>query len=205
VEVTTFQGQHQVVAVVGRLPVAEPFRERGAVFPAQLEPDMEQRVCELATAGLTALGVGGGVTHTEIKLTSEGPRIIEVNGRLGGHVSDVITRTGGPSLVKADLSLAVGRSPEIGGWTPDGIAFHYLLPAPMSVGRVVRLEGISSVRGWKGVERVSVRARAGSQCDWRQGTGSYLALIEGRVSQYVELTELVNRIEHSVVAQLDEA
>jgi biotin carboxylase len=33
-----------------------------------------------------AIEFGFGVTHTEIRLTSEGPKIIEVNGRLGGDL-----------------------------------------------------------------------------------------------------------------------
>src|SRR5439155_2829859 len=33
-----------------------------------------------------ALGVGTGVTHTEVKLTDRGPAIVEVNARLGGDL-----------------------------------------------------------------------------------------------------------------------
>ncbi|UAB93535.1 ATP-grasp domain-containing protein [Dactylosporangium vinaceum] len=34
----------------------------------------------------TALGYGDGVTHTELRLTADGPRVIEVNARLGGDL-----------------------------------------------------------------------------------------------------------------------
>ncbi|WP_328915063.1 MULTISPECIES: ATP-grasp domain-containing protein [unclassified Streptomyces] len=62
----------------------------------------------------TALGFTDGWTHAELKLTPEGPRLIEVNARLGG---DLIPHLGqlasgvDPGLIAA--AVACGREPEI--------------------------------------------------------------------------------------------
>jgi len=58
------------------------------------------------------LGVDHGVTHVELRLTTSGPRVVEVNCRLGG---DLIPYLGllanGADLVGAALDLAFDRAP----------------------------------------------------------------------------------------------
>lgn len=45
-------------------------------------------VCAYCLDALTALGVAWGPTHTELKVTAEGPRMIEVNARW--HAQDIV-------------------------------------------------------------------------------------------------------------------
>jgi biotin carboxylase len=66
-----------------------------------------------------ALGVTDGWTHTEIRLTAHGPKVIEVNGRLGGDLIPYLgMRASGvdPGLVVA--AVACGQAPP----TPAGTA-----------------------------------------------------------------------------------
>jgi biotin carboxylase len=50
--------------------------------PLLHDPDVH----ELLRAVHAALGVDHAITHTELRLTAAGPRVIEVNGRLGGDL-----------------------------------------------------------------------------------------------------------------------
>ncbi|MEU7825399.1 ATP-grasp domain-containing protein [Catellatospora sp. NPDC049133] len=60
----------------------------------------------------TALGFRDGVTHTEIKLSSRGPRIIEVNGRLGGDMIPYLgLRATGVDVALAAAAVACGLPP----------------------------------------------------------------------------------------------
>jgi biotin carboxylase len=71
-------------------------------------------VRELVTGAHRALGVGHGVTHAEVRLTGAGPRLVELNGRLGGDLipfaSELAT---GVDLVVAAAELAFGRMPRL--------------------------------------------------------------------------------------------
>ncbi|WP_144118700.1 ATP-grasp domain-containing protein [Catellatospora sichuanensis] len=59
-----------------------------------------------------ALGFRDGITHTEIKLSSRGPRIIEVNGRLGGDMIPYLgLRATGVDVALAAAAVACGRPP----------------------------------------------------------------------------------------------
>lgn len=52
-----------------------------------------------------------GVTHTELKLSADGPVVIEVNGRLGGAINELYTLTGRYQPVRAALETAGGQPP----------------------------------------------------------------------------------------------
>ena len=86
VESVVADGVISHLAVTGRLPQAEPFRETGLIIPTDFEPSVVEELLRVATAAIRAIGVRIGCLHTEIKLTDKGPRVIEVNGRIGGFV-----------------------------------------------------------------------------------------------------------------------
>ena len=64
---------------------------------------------EVATAALHALGVRTGGFHTEIKLTPDGPRVIEVNGRIGGGVPEMLFEASGVSIFNLSMRVALGE------------------------------------------------------------------------------------------------
>ena len=59
---------------------------------------------DIASMAIKALGVRVGFLHTEIKLTPDGPRIIEVNGRLGGSVAEMAKACHGHRSLRAGPS-----------------------------------------------------------------------------------------------------
>lgn len=64
-----------------------------------------------------ALGFRDGVTHTEIMVTSQGPRLIEVNARVGGDLIPYLAqKSTGIDMALAAAACAVGKEPDV---TPD--------------------------------------------------------------------------------------
>jgi biotin carboxylase len=62
----------------------------------------------------TALGFSTGATHTEIKLTASGPKIIEVNGRLGGDlIAYLAWQASGIQTAVAAAEVACGLEPSV--------------------------------------------------------------------------------------------
>lgn len=195
VETVTAGGEHHAAGVVGRLTLAYPFRERGGFYPSTLQGDLSDAVSRLAASALTALGASSGVSHTEIKLTPRGPEILEVNGRLGGHVAWLIRRNGGPDLVRAALLATLGESPALNTRPPGGVAFRHVPPAPLRIGVADRVDGVRQVRDMPGVEAVEMRVRRGTLVDWREGTGSCLAEISGWADTHQEMVRCTSCIE----------
>lgn len=61
-----------------------------------------------------ALGFSDGVTHTEVKLTRQGPKVIEVNARIGGGLIPYLNLLGGGAdLGLAAAAVACGHRPPV--------------------------------------------------------------------------------------------
>src|SRR5205807_10521521 len=96
---------------MGKLLVAGRCRETGCLGPSTLRPDRLASVHRMTEAALTAIGVTQGMCHTELKLTAEGPRIIEVNGRPGGITVGMLDIMSGYDLVWQLTRQALGAGP----------------------------------------------------------------------------------------------
>nr|WP_225956367.1 ATP-grasp domain-containing protein [Amycolatopsis lexingtonensis] len=104
-----------VVAVVRKhLGPAPYFVEVGHDVPAALPPADETALIDTARAAVTALGLGFGAAHVEIRLTPSGPRLMEVNPRpAGGMIPELVRAATGVDLVAAQVSAVLGLPPDL--------------------------------------------------------------------------------------------
>ena len=86
-------------------PTAEPsFQETGLHCPADYNPKSVKRLVDLAVRTVQAFGFRRGVLHVEGKCTTRGPRLIEVNARMGGgRVYEMVRDVWGVDLIDAQL------------------------------------------------------------------------------------------------------
>lgn len=76
-----------------------------------------------------ALGFTDGVTHTEIMMTEDGPKVIEVNGRLGGDMIPYLgLRATGVDTGLAAAAVACDRVPQISRDTKLVAAVRFFYP-----------------------------------------------------------------------------
>lgn len=86
------------------------FVEIGHDFPAVLDPVRHDALAEAAVAAVRALDVTWGPAHVEIRVGSDGPKVIEVNARLaGGMIPELVRLAGGVDLVEATLAAWLGE------------------------------------------------------------------------------------------------
>jgi len=105
-----------VVVARKRIGFAPGFEEVGHLVGPWHHETWAGEAEELLRAAHRALGIDCGVTHTEMRLTSRGPRIIELNGRLGGDLIPLVGRLAtGVDLPLVAADIAFGRPP---GTTP---------------------------------------------------------------------------------------
>jgi biotin carboxylase len=78
------------------------------VYPSGLD---DAGASAAAEAAVTALGITDGPSYTQLILSPQGPRIMEVAARLGGgHDSEICRRAAGVDLAGAAVRVAVGRT-----------------------------------------------------------------------------------------------
>jgi len=200
VETIVADGLVSHLAITGRFPLAENFRETGFFIPAALDEAEQTAVLALATDAIGALDVGTGCLHTEIKFTPDGPRIIEVNGRVGGGVPEMLERAAGVGLLELTLRVALGERVHIKGPVETKrIGYRFFLQPPAISATVVTIEGINTVSDHPTVDTVSVHRGPGADLDWRDGTRTHLIAVVGAAQDYAEL-QAVDRLLHQEVS-----
>lgn len=200
VETIVQGGDLRHLMVTGRFPFAPPFRSTGSFMPSDLGDADQEAVREVATSAIQALGILDGVIHTEVKMTLDGPRLIEVNGRVGGSFSELLTKIGGPSMTKLGLQVALGI--DVGtlrSVNPTAIAFYRLLLGPVGATKVTAVEHLDDVGAIPGVEMVSLNKRPGDEINSRESAFTDNAVrIDGLVHSYDELLEVIERIDETL-------
>lgn len=160
--VETFDGE--VVSVVGKhLGPAPYFVETGHDVPAVLPDEVRAGLAATARQALHALGLGWGPAHTELRWSSQGPVVVEVNPRLaGGMIPVVIRAAGGTDLVQATVARAAGLPvPAPAG--PDRYGAIRFVVA--EEGFVVAAADLAEVRIMPGVAAAELTAPRGSLVD----------------------------------------
>jgi biotin carboxylase len=173
------------LAVTGRMPPAFPFRETGFFIPSALDAELQVEVLRTATAAAAALGVAIGCLHTEIKLTDDGPVVIEVNGRIGGGVPEMLAAVTDVRFLTVAMRLALGESIPCEGLRPcERLAFLFYVHAPQEVRVVTALEGIDELRDVPGVDEVILRRGPGQAIDWREGNHGHVLSVFGTTDDH---------------------
>jgi argininosuccinate lyase len=145
VESVTRDGVTRVLGITAK-SVAEPgveagsgFVESGHLFPAPLAPDERAAIERHVVAVLDAVGLTHGISHTEVRVTAAGPRLIELNPRQGGgYIFELVRLVTGFNPLQVLVDLALGREPVPGPSTARSAAVTFLLPPSDGVVREVR-------------------------------------------------------------------
>ncbi len=103
-------GRVKFHAVTDNFPTKEPFFiEAGAAMPSRHEESDLDEVLLMARETVRALGLSSGAVRLEAKITPAGPRVIEVNARLGGdYLWDWVRTAWDVDLIEESLKIAVG-------------------------------------------------------------------------------------------------
>jgi biotin carboxylase len=193
VETVAVGGELTHLAITGRFPLAEPFRETGFFIPSTLEGDLAQSVLEVAGQALTAVGVHTGCTHTEVKLTAEGPLVIEINGRIGGGVPEMLKLSSGIDMIQLAMRAALTMDLGVSAMPmTHGVAYRFFFQPPATARRLLSMSGLDELRRQSGVEDVYLHVSPGSELDAADGTRTYLFAVVGAA------------VDHAGVVAMDE-
>lgn len=168
--------------ITGRFPLADPYREVGSFLPGNLDAYDEPAIRDCADRAIRAMGIHTGSTHTEIKLTPDGPRVIEVNGALGGEIPDLIRLSTDQSILTLAGRAALGLHPVSDPpMTSQRISYMWNILPPVDATSLLAVRGYEEAGKIQGVDSIHLRKRPGDKVSWREGTVGYVACVTGTV------------------------
>jgi len=137
-------------------PLEGPFFEETIyVTPSRLGPAVAGSVAEVTARACAALGLKEGPVHAELRITPEGPKVIEVAARsIGGLCARTLRFGAGVSLEELIVRHALGLP--TGDLRREAAAAGVMmLPIPRS-GTLVGVAGVESARQVEGIVDVVV-------------------------------------------------
>jgi biotin carboxylase len=206
VESVVSRGNISHLAITGRLPWAKPFRETGLTIPSDYEPSLVTEIFALVTKAIAALDIQSGCLHTEIKVTDEGPRIIEVNGRIGGFVAPVLALAS-PGLNFYEISQRVAFGEEVVFEEPvptHGVGFVIVGQPPIGARRVLKVSGLDRLAAYPGVSSVSLNRSPGDEVNWRLGSHEFVYSVLGNAPDHASVRAVQEYIDEFVVIDYEQ-
>lgn len=162
VESLTHQGVTHIVAVTDKITSGAPYYvELGHSQPSRWPATRVETLRTTAEQAMAALGIDQAAGHTEIRLTSNGPVIMEAAARLGGGfiTSHLVPLSTGVDLVRATIRVALGASPDLTPKLPAwAAAVRFLSATP---GRVTGVDGLEALQDIDGLEEAEIYVRPG--------------------------------------------
>ncbi|MFG3289821.1 acetyl-CoA carboxylase biotin carboxylase subunit family protein [Streptomyces sp. NPDC048179] len=128
VECVTQNGVTTALAVTRKEVAFPPYFEEVGHTVSAGDPLLPE-VAPIAVQAAQALGVTDGVQHVEMRLTASGPRIIEVNSRIGGDLIGKLVRLAtGLDLPRIAADVACGTVPDLTPTTHTTAAIKIFYP-----------------------------------------------------------------------------
>lgn len=169
VEAMTVNGETTIITITDKYITPPPyFVEIAHCEPSRLSEEQQEQIRETALQAIRAIRLQNGPSHTELKFTEEGPKVVEIAARLGGDfiTSRLVPLSTGVDLVGASVLLATGEKPDLERKWKKGAAIHFIQGRE---GKLKRLEAGKEISCIDGVEEVAIYKKAG---DITNGTKS---------------------------------
>lgn len=134
------------------------------VTPSLLPTEIQTQICLMVREGVLATGIDWCGFHVDIMVTADGPKILEIGGRLGGEFINshlIPNSVAGFSPYRAVLEIACGKIPENFddriGQASTRAGQRVVMPS--ATGKVVRADGFENL--WRRAETRFVQVTAG--------------------------------------------
>ncbi|WP_248925873.1 ATP-grasp domain-containing protein [Paenibacillus hamazuiensis] len=143
VESISYQGETTILGITDKSVTGTPyFIENGHMFPAQLNDETRSAVTHFVQDALKAVGFDHGIAHTEVKITPDGPRIVEINPRTAGnYIVELIERVTGINLLETFVDLSLARKPVIEAKDCGITSAAVMFLVPPQGGTIARVRG----------------------------------------------------------------
>lgn len=166
VEGMTVDGETTILTITDKLTTEPPFFvELGHSEPSRLSVEAQEAIREVAKKTVKAIGIITGPSHTEIMLTEDGPKVIEMAARLGGDfiTSKLVPLSTGVDFVEGTVAAALGLPYDFCPKRCGGSAIRFITAD--RAGTIASINVPDELRGADGVEEVELYLKPGDSIE----------------------------------------
>lgn len=102
-------GQVTLHAIIDKAKMDDgSFIERGETTPSRFPQHVQNAIRDMVVNGVKAMGLSHSGIHAEVKITPDGPRIVEIGARMGGDcIQPLVKRVYGINLAEENIRVVL--------------------------------------------------------------------------------------------------
>lgn len=165
VEAFTVNGITTIVTITDKIVSSAPyFVELGHTEPSRLSQKVITEIKDVACAAIKALNINNGPSHTELKVTPYGVKLVEIAARLGGDyiTSKLVPLSTGVDMVECSYEVLFNEPVNCYPKFNKGAAIRFL---SSESGILSGINGVENALKLPGVREVKLYKKVGEHVD----------------------------------------
>ncbi len=161
VESFSVNGEPRIITITDKIVTELPyFVELGHTQPSRLSDSQQDDIRKVADAAIRAIGIKNGPSHTEIKVTPEGAKLVEIAARLGGDfiTSHLVPLSTGVDMIECSFASLLGQKVNCHSTLCQGAAIRFI---QSPAGKIRSIRGVEDARMCKGVHEIDLYVKEG--------------------------------------------
>lgn len=177
VEAMTVNGETEIITITDKFITPPPyFVEIAHSEPSRLPEEVQESIKRITRQAVKAIRLLNGPSHTELKITKEGAKVVELAARLGGDfiTSKLVPFSTGVDMVGNSVLLATGEEVDLSKKWQKGAAIRFIQGTE---GTIQRITGDEEARRMEGIEEVVFYKREGDAVNGTKSSNDRLGHI----------------------------
>ena len=161
VETFSINGTVNIIAITDKKTTGAPhFVELRHNIPSLLDKEILIEIENVAIKAIESIGIKNGPSHTEIIVTEEGPKIVEIGARLGGDniTTYLVPLSYGISMVDLNIKYALNEKVKIKKTLDRASCIQFL---SANTGKIKQIFGVEEAKNINGVKVVEINKQIG--------------------------------------------
>lgn len=156
VESISHDGDCEVIQITDKITTGAPyFVEMGHTQPSMLSDETKDEIKKLTQKATKAIGITDGPSHTEIKVTKDGPKIVEIGARLGGDniTTHLVPLSTGVNMVEVSIKIALGEEISLRKTLNMASAIRY---KDCKQGKIIAINGVDEAKKVQNIKEIKI-------------------------------------------------
>lgn len=204
VETLSVNGKCYVIQITDKITTGAPyFVEMGHSQPSQLDEETKKRISQVAIDANKAIGIKNGPSHTEIKVTKDGPKIVEIGARLGGDniTSHLVPLSTGIDMVGQCIKIAMGEQPQICNKLNKASAVKYF---ETRYGTIKSISGIKEAEKVDGIKQIEIVHNIGAKIDDIKSSNDRVGFVIAQADNTADAIKLCDECIEKIEIEIEE-
>ena len=202
VETLSVNGTCYPIQITDKLTTGAPyFVEMGHSQPSQLSEETQNKIRAVAVAANMAIGNYNGSSCTEIIVTKDGPKVVELGARLAGDymTTDLVPLSTGVNMVDSIIKISMGETPDYKAKFEKASAIRFF-DAPH--GKIQSITGIDEACAIPGVQRVAFDRGVGEQSVEIKNSGDRIGYVIAQADTPMDAIRICEEAMKKVIIQV---